>query len=63
MSVYPLNKKFIVCEGLKVRLNLVSSFSFWFIFPPNESWPLGLSLRSTSYDAVCFRKLKVVIFV
>lgn len=36
MSVYPLNKKFIVCEGLKVRLNLVSSFSFWFIFPPTR---------------------------
>lgn len=28
MPVYPMNKKFIVCEGLKVQLNLVSSLVF-----------------------------------
>lgn len=25
MSVYPMNKKFIVCEGVRVQLNSVSS--------------------------------------
>lgn len=57
-----MNKKFIVCEGLRVRLNLV--FSLVLAYPPHPHPPTtlrgeltSLSLySSTGYDAVCFRK-------
>lgn len=39
MSVYPMNKKFIVCEGLKVQLNLLPSLVCSLLSPPPPALP------------------------
>lgn len=59
MLVYPINKSFIVCEGLKV----IFTWSLVLVeVPSSESWPLCWSLCSAAYDVISSQKVKMCYF-
>lgn len=58
MSVYPMNKKFIVCESLKVRLNLVSSLVFSLFSLSGELTSLSVPVQFNRLWRSLFQEVK-----